>query len=64
MAMQVTQQDGMGLSIKDFMLHVGSFDPGLLAQWSKMPGNQKLASPQVGMLLRCNGPVYHVCKAP
>ncbi len=55
MAMQVTltltQQDGPGLSIKDFMLHVGSFDPGLLAQWSKMPGNQKLASPQVGMLL-------------
>jgi len=49
MAMQVTQQDGLGLSINDFMLHVGSFDPGLLAQWSRMPGNQKLASPQVGM---------------
>ncbi len=61
MAMQVTQQDGLGLSIKDFMLHVGSFDPGLLTQWS---GNQKLASPQVGMLLRCNGPVYYMCTAP
>ncbi len=48
--MQVIQRDGLGLSIKDFMLHVGSFDPGLLAEWSKTPGNQKLASPQVGML--------------
>ncbi|KAL0041127.1 hypothetical protein WJX77_005756 [Trebouxia sp. C0004] len=43
---RVIQQNGLGLSIKDFMLQVGSFDPGLLAQWSKMPGNQKLASPQ------------------
>lgn len=48
--MQVRQQDGLGLNIKDFMLHVGSFNPGLLAQWSIMPGNQELANPQVGML--------------
>ncbi|KAL0043274.1 hypothetical protein WJX79_000069 [Trebouxia sp. C0005] len=43
---QVRQQDGLGLNIKDFMLHVGSFNPGLLAQWSIMPGNQELANPQ------------------